>query len=223
MIATTLHSSPKTDHLQNSFQALLPRIELHARIYFRHIFCPQEKQDCIAETIALAWQWYGRLAERGQDAALFVMAMTVRAARAVRSGRRLCGQQAANDALSPRAQKRHGFTVSPLLGTRSQGGHILDEALRGNLQTPVVDQAIFRCDFPAWRSRRTERDRHLIDDMMIGERTRDVAHRYGLSPARVSQLRREFQSDWERFCGDGPGPRLAVPAGERRTVPGGSD
>jgi hypothetical protein len=36
---------------------------------------------------------------------------------------------------------------------------------------------------------------------MRGERTLDVAGRHGLSPARVSQLRREFHDDWARFCG----------------------
>ena len=38
---------------------------------------------------------------------------------------------------------------------------------------------------------------------MLGERTLDVANKHGLSPARVSQLRREFMEDWTHFCGDG--------------------
>jgi hypothetical protein len=36
---------------------------------------------------------------------------------------------------------------------------------------------------------------------MRDERTLDLASRHGLSPSRVSQLRREFWQDWERFCG----------------------
>ncbi len=35
--------------------------------------------------------------------------------------------------------------------------------------------------------------------MALGERTQDLAARYGCSQARVSQLRREFKADWERF------------------------
>jgi len=38
--------------------------------------------------------------------------------------------------------------------------------------------------------------------MTLGERTRDLAQQFRLSPARISQLRREFCADWERFCGD---------------------
>ena len=34
---------------------------------------------------------------------------------------------------------------------------------------------------------------------MCGERTLDVANKYGCTPGRVSQLRRDFQADWERF------------------------
>jgi hypothetical protein len=37
---------------------------------------------------------------------------------------------------------------------------------------------------------------------MVGERTLDVADKHGISPARISQLRREFKDDWTRFCGD---------------------
>ena len=38
--------------------------------------------------------------------------------------------------------------------------------------------------------------------MMAGQRTLDLSRRYGISPGRISQLRREYHSDWLRFCGD---------------------
>jgi hypothetical protein len=38
-----------------------------------------------------------------------------------------------------------------------------------------------------------------------------LAHKYGISQARVSQLRREFKDDWDEFHGDGPARQ--VPAG----------
>jgi hypothetical protein len=48
---------------------------------------------------------------------------------------------------------------------------------------------------------RSERDPRLAEDLMAGERTQDVSSKFGLSPARVSQLRRDFHDDWQRFCG----------------------
>jgi hypothetical protein len=89
------------------------------------------------------------------------------------------------------------------------GQAAFDEALRDNVRTSVPDRVAFRCDFPAWRGTRTGRHRRLIDDLMLGGRTLEVARRHGLSPSRVSQLRREFHADWLAFC-DGPAVRSAV-------------
>jgi len=71
-----------------------------------------------------------------------------------------------------------------------------------NTQTPVPDQVAFRIDFPRWRGTRSERDRRVIDALLAGGRTRDVSRQFGLSPGRVSQLRRDFLEDWRRFTGE---------------------
>ena len=60
----------------------------------------------------------------------------------------------------------------------------------------------FRIDFPAWRLTRTERDRRIVDDLMVGERTMDVSKKFGVSPGRISQLRTDFHIDWSRFTAD---------------------
>jgi hypothetical protein len=90
-----------------------------------------------------------------------------------------------------------------------------EEALHDNRLSPVPDQVSFRLDFPRWRGGYSQRDQGIIDELMVGERTGAVAGRHGLSPARVSQLRREFHHDWRRFQGDGipePSPRAAAVA-----------
>jgi hypothetical protein len=74
-----------------------------------------------------------------------------------------------------------------------------EERLCDNSQTPVPDQAAFRIDWSAWRQRQTERDCRIIDDLMVGERTLDVSRKHGLSPARISQLRRKLHNDWQEF------------------------
>jgi hypothetical protein len=145
--------------------------------------------------LALTWKWYLRLADRGKHAIDFVTTLAFYAARSVGSGRRLCCREKPNDVLSPLAQRQHGFAVSSIPNRRSA----FDEALHDNVHSAVIDQVAFRCDFPAWRHTRSERDRRLIDELMIGERPRDVARRHGLSLGRVSQLRGEFYSDWEKF------------------------
>ena len=66
----------------------------------------------------------------------------------------------------------------------------------------MPDQVSFRLDWPAWLSTRTERDRRIIADMALSEQTKELAEKYGMSPGRISQLRRQYQDDWCLFCDD---------------------
>lgn len=200
---------------QNGFTAILDRVQVHAQIHFRAIRCPHRRDDAIQETIALAFNWYVRLVRRGKDPSRFVSALADFAVRAVKSGRRLAGHEKSKDVLSPVAQQRHGFRVEALpssigrsheqIYSRPRGQHLIDgfeERLVDNRQTPIPDQVIFRLDLSAWLISRTDRDRRIIEKMAMNERTLDLARLFGLCPARISQLRREFHDDWARFCGD---------------------
>ena len=185
--------------LHAHFLSILPRIELHGRVYFRHLRCPHKKEDLIAEMVALCWKWFVRLAERGRDATRFPSALATYAAKAVRSGRRLTGMERAKDVLSPLAQQRRGFAVGKLPACSTLNGSPLEEALRDNTRSPVDEQVAFRLDFPAWLRTLARRDRRLVEGMALGHRTLDLALRFRLSAGRVSQLRREFKRGWERF------------------------
>jgi hypothetical protein len=189
-------------HLQASFLTMVPRIVTHGQVYFRFVKCPVQREDCIAEMVALSWKWHVRLAQRGKDARRFVSALASFAARAVHSGRRLAGSERPKDVLSGRAQREHAFEVEKLPDFSTLTSNPITEALIDNTQTPIPDQVAFRHDFPAWRLTRTERDRRVVDDLMLGERTLDVSRKYGISPARISQLRRDFHADWLRFTAD---------------------
>ena len=81
-------------------------------------------------------------------------------------------------------------------------GSPLEEALRDNTRSPVDEQACFRLDFPAWLRSLPRRDRRLVKGMALGHRTLDLARRFRLSAGRVSQLRREFHREWQRFHGE---------------------
>ena len=188
--------------LQTRFLSILAKIQTHARIFFRNVRCRFKREDFIAETIALAWKWFRRLALKGRDATQFALALAIYAAKAVRSGRRAYGQMKAQDVLNEHAQQRHGFYVAKLPDFSTLSENPLAEALIDNTRSPVPEQVMFRLDFPSWLTTRTERDRQLIDDMMIGQRTLDLSKKYGISPGRVSQVRREFHDDWQRFCGE---------------------
>jgi hypothetical protein len=114
--------------------------------------------------------------------------------------------------MSAAAQRRHCFRVEELLPpsvayerlkSEPLGQRLHDafeERLRDNTQTPVIDQVVFRLDFQDWLGTLTARNRQVVDDLIAGEGTGDVARKVGLSPGRVSQLRRQFEDGWAIFC-----------------------
>ena len=197
--------------LHDRFLALLPKIETHGSIVFRQLH-PSKKEEVLQEMRALAWKWFVRLAQRGKDAAEFISTFNTFLARAIRNGRRIMGQEKAKDAMCEFAQRRHGFRVQALPITRTcyeqlyadvRGQHdAFDDRLKDNTVTPVPDQAAFRIDWPAWVRTRCDRDRRIIGDLVEGQQGKEVGRKFGLSPARVCQLRRAFREDWERFGAD---------------------
>ncbi len=201
--ASALHLAAPMGQLHDAFLAfVLPKVLSHGQVWSRHIRCPHRRDDFIAEMVGLAWKWFVRLVERGKDPTVFPTALASFAARAVRAGRRVAGQESARDVLSPVAQARHGFIVEKLPDVATLGDHPLADALADNTVTPPDEQVAFRLDFPAWLSTLGDRNRRVAEALMLGDRTTDVAGRHGMSAARVSQLRREFRRDWRAFCGE---------------------
>jgi hypothetical protein len=209
---------PGAGQLHAAFLLILPKVETHARIWSRHLACPGLKEDFVCEAVALAWRSFLRLAERGKDASEFASALATGVVRAVRSGRRLCGQERSRDVMSAASQRRHGFRVEELLPpslayerlkSEPVGQRLHDafeERLRDNTRSPVLDQVVFRLDFRGWLATLSDRNRQVVDELMAGEGTGEVARKFGVSAGRVSQLRRQFEGDWAVFCYD---PALA--------------
>jgi hypothetical protein len=195
--------APCAARLHAGFLSLLPRIETHAKIRFRHIRCPGRRDDLVAEAVAIGWKWYLRAITSGKDPTEFPAAFASLAASHACSGRRLCGQERAKDALSRTAQRLRGFVVQtlPAVETGADDNEAVD-ALRDNTRTPPPEQAAFRIDFPLWLDSLAAGKRVLAEDLMKGERTREAARKHKVCQARVSQVRRELRLSWGRFHGE---------------------
>jgi hypothetical protein len=201
--------------LHEHFLAILPCTETHARVTFRALRCPGRRADAIAETVAVAWCWFVRLQVQGKNVDEFVSALASYAARHVRSGRRLVCSEKAKDVLSYAAQHRHGFRVQPLACSTRHSHEtlygephgqdqvdVLEEQLRDNTRSAVSEQAAFRIDYPVWLHRLASRQRAIVADMTLAHSTGELASKHQVSPARISQMRREFHEDWRRFHGE---------------------
>ena len=73
--------TPFLQPLHAEFLAIVPRIEQHGQVHFRNLKCPTTKEECIAEMIALSWQWFIRLKRKGKNPSVFVSAIASFAAR----------------------------------------------------------------------------------------------------------------------------------------------
>jgi hypothetical protein len=189
--------------LHAAFLAIAPRIERHGRIHFRGLKHGDALEEAIAEMVALSWKWFLRLAARGKDPSRFPSAIAAYAARAVWSGRRLCGQEKSTDALSAPVRRRHGITVRSLPACSTLRGSRLESALADSTVSAVDEQVAFRMDFNHWLSTHSGRDRGIVMDLMAGANTAEVANKHGFSPQRISQKRVHLHAHWRLFQ-DGP-------------------
>jgi hypothetical protein len=114
-------------------------------------------------------------------------------------GGRVAGMTKAKDMMNRQTQQRHHFVVEKMPDFSSSP---IADSLADNTVTPPPDVAAFRVDFPRWLGLLRERDRRLAAELMIGERTSVAAGRFGMSRARVSQVRRKLCQDWSRFHGE---------------------
>jgi DNA-binding NarL/FixJ family response regulator len=54
-------------------------------------------------------------------------------------------------------------------------------------------------DYQEWLSRLNDRRRAIAEALSVGSTTTEVAREFGLSLGRISQMRREFMRDWDKF------------------------
>jgi hypothetical protein len=213
IVSMTMMACPvdiPVNNLHASFLKVLPRIEQQARFAFRNCRCAADREDGIQETIAVTWAWFVRLAQRGKNPTAFVSTLAFFATLHVRYGRRLCGTEAMQDALSPAARYRRGFGVEQLGQPESAHTDSWMEALHDNTRWAPDKAAMFRIDFPNWLGTLGERNRKIVGDLLLGERTSAVAGKHALSPGRIAQLRREFHRQWNAFHGEGSASERAT-------------
>ena len=188
---------------QAGFLAVLPTIRTHAKIQFRKLR-PERREEAVQETIAAACLNYQIAVAQGKQGVIRPGPLADFAVRHVRTGRHVGGKQdAAKDVMSPVAQKRHDVQL------RSYHAHRSGDGTNGWRQVAIEDRkasipdlAAFRIDFAQWLKNLTRRDRRIIAAFVSGERTMTVADRFGISEARVSQLRRKYEHEWGVFQGE---------------------
>ncbi len=203
MCDNTINLDPSTvgtaDTAVSPFIDMLPRVQRNAGRAFRHL--PIEaREEAVQETVANAFVAYARLAERGREHVAFAVPLSRYAIKQVCVGRRVGTSTNSRDLMaSPTRQDRprrvfHGHCPD-------QWQTLLATGPGRRCGTPA-EQAAFRIDFRTWLRTLPARHRRLALLLARGERPGQIAKRLGVTPPRVTQIRRALCQRWQQFQGE---------------------
>jgi len=181
------------------FLTMLPTINRHAKFAFRHLR-GDDLDDAVTEVVANSLVAFVRLFKLGKTDLAYPTVLARFGVFQVRSGRRVGNRLAGRDVLSPHAQRRHGFTVEQFDQDDAEGSGWCQLVVEDRRSSPA-DIAATRIDFSDWLAVLPDRKRHVAEYLAIGETTSDAARQFGVSAARISQLRRELHDSWRQFHG----------------------
>ena len=100
--------------------------------------------------------------------------------------------------MSERCRRSKGMQIESLHHWDAQDQEWQEVLVEDKSVTPA-DLAASRIDFPAWLDTLRTRDRAVAESLAAGESTSRVARLFGISAARISQLRRELMDSWREF------------------------
>ena len=210
MIRVVSRSRPAAPGWHAAFLAMLPAIQRHARVAFRHLR-PEAREEAVQETVCNACVAFARLVELNKAELAYPTVLARYAVAQVKDGRKVGGHLNCKDVLSPYCQKKKGLTVERLDKYDTEEDAWQEIVLEDRHAGPA-EVACVRLDFAAWLKLLSRRYRRIAEVLAIGETTNAAARRFHVSAGRVSQIRKELKRVWERFQGEGleTAPALAT-------------
>jgi hypothetical protein len=206
-IASTPAPKP-TPAWHEPFLRMLPAIRRHARIAFRHLD-PEAREEAIQCVVCNACSAIARLAELGKLDVAYATVLARFGVAQVKDGRMTGGHLNCKDVLSPYCRRLKSVTVERLDKfdcTENEWQEILIE----DRHAGPFDIVRTKLDFAAWLRSLPGKLRRIAKTLANGERTGDVARKFGLSDGRISQIRSELYASWRAFIGEPPSPAVAV-------------
>ena len=182
---------------QAQFMEMLPQIRSQACRAFRRMR-PESREDLIQEVIATAFCAYASLVRRGRANTAYATPLANFAIRQAIAGRRIGSRSRLYDVTSPFARAALGILVESLDNEQGEW----QAALVEDRHATPADIAAARIDVAAWFRTMSDGHRRIAEALAMGDTTHEVARLFGLSAARVSQMRGLLKASWERFQRD---------------------
>jgi hypothetical protein len=193
----TVHlPAPDIEAIKAGFEAHYPRVHRIATLQHRGLHGDQH-EDAVADTIALAWRAYRRMALKGGHPDRLVGPITRYSAMHVRNGQLLTGKPPVHEVMSRLSRRRHGHFVTGLPSSEDEeAAAAVHDALRHRGPGPA-EEAACRVDYADWLATLSEKQRALAEDLASGLSMSEVAERRGVSHAAVGDMRKTLARKWD--------------------------
>ena len=206
---------PASNRSAEAFEAMLPQIQRYAGASFKQL-PPAVREEAVQDAVTHALLTYRRLVELGKSNIAYPGALARCGVLRVKEGRKEGHRQNAQDVLNEHSQRRKNTVVERLDRYDEPNGCWRQIAVEDRHAGPA-EVACLRIDFGNWLDQQPKRDRQVAESLAIGYTPGEVARRFSLSQARISQLRRLLHESWNTFQGEEPSAAIAA---EARKAPG---
>jgi len=200
MIRIVSQPKPATPDWHDTFLKFAPVIATHARLCFRHL-APEARAEAIQNALCNACAAVARLAELNKLDICYPTVLARFAVAQTRDGRMLGRPLNCRDISSRYCQRLKVLRLERLDEYDSEEQAWKEVLVPSRTCTPA-ELAASRIDFPCWLRTLGRRDRKIAQYLGLGNTTGETARKFGLSEGRVSQLRRELKTAWEKYQGE---------------------
>jgi hypothetical protein len=197
---TGCKKSPPAWHA--GFEAMMPFIETHARIMFRHLDA-EARAEMVQEVLCNACCAYARLVELGKKDLAYPSALARFGVAQAKEGRKVGGRLNICDVMSTYCQQQKHVVVEQLDKYDAEE-ECWQEVVVEDRHVGPAEIAATRIDFSSWLRVLPRRLRKIATFLANGETTTAAAQRFRVSQGRISQIRKELLHAWNRFQGDEP-------------------
>jgi hypothetical protein len=183
---------PSQQEIEERFRSLYPELLSRACAIAAH---ERDPEEAVAEIMGFSWWNYQQAALRGRWLSPGQLAWV--AMQRVRGEACSLGSpRSSTDVMAPACQRRRRANVIPLSSLsercaedpcRKRFGEVIGQGQRN-----PADEAATRIDWKALRADLPGRLRCVLDGLVAGRGTSEIAKRMRLSPARISQLKQEL-------------------------------
>jgi hypothetical protein len=191
MIAVSSERQNNESNWQSAFVDMLPEIRKWLRLAFRQLG-PEAREEAVEEGIVHSLLSYSQLHGKGRQHIANASSLAWYAVRAVKRGRPAVGRMNGMEPLSRYAQ------VGSRIRFERHNGEWIDKLVQDK-RASVPDQVAAKLDVSAWFATLTKRTKQIAKDLALGCPTSEVAEKHGVSPGRISQMRRMLQESWAAF------------------------